>query len=230
MVIKQLIVGILLVTAVSLNAQVTRNMYGFKSGHVEYELTGTTTGTKSLWWDDYGAKSRTETNAVTVVKVFGMKNETKTNTVSVINGETYWSVNLDDKTGQEGSLTYMLGYTEVDDMTKAEKEQFANQMIDSLGGERLGTEKVLGCDCEIISMIGTKAWNCEGVVLKMEAEALGIVANETAISFEKNINISASKFEKIPGITYSNNDENMKMMQQLLEGEYEDEYEDEYDE
>jgi len=228
MTIKNLIIGLLLVSAISLNAQVTRNMYGFKSGHVEYELTGTTTGTKSLWWDDYGAKSRTETNAITVIKMFGMKNETTTNTVSIINGDNLWFVNLDENTGQESSLTSTYGYSEINDMTEAEKEQFANQMIDSLGGERLGTEKILGCDCEIISMLGTKGWHCKGVVLKIEVDAMGIVANEKATSFEKNINISASKFEKILGITYSNNEKNMKMMQQLMEGGYEDddEYED----
>ncbi len=209
--------GLLLITAIAANAQVTRNMYGFKSGHIEYKLTGNTTGTKSLWWDDYGAKSRTETNSVTVIEMFGIKNETKMHTVSVINGDNYWFANLDDKTGQEGSLTSMLGYTEINEMTDSEKEQFANQLIDSLGGERLGTERILGCDCEIITLLGSKGWNCKGVTLKSEVETLGVTANETAISFDKNISIPSSKFEKIQGITYTNNDEYMKMMQQLME-------------
>lgn len=222
MTLKNLITGLLLILAISLNAQVTKNTYGFKSGHVEYELTGNTTGTKSLWWDDYGAKSRTETNSVTVIKMFGIKNETKTNTVSVINGDNYWFANLDDKTGQEGSLSSMLGYTEIDEMTEAEKEQFANQIIDSLGGEKLGTEKVLGYDCDVISMLGTKGWNCKGVPLKIEVDAMGLVANEIAITFDKNINVSAIKFEKTPGITYSNGDEEMKMMQQFMQEGYGD--------
>ena len=77
----------------------------------------------------------------------------------------------------------MLGYTEINEMTDSEKEQFANQLIDSLGGERLGTERILGCDCEIITLLGSKGWNCKGVTLKSEVETLGVTANETAISF-----------------------------------------------
>lgn len=212
-------IGLLLITSIATNAQITKNIYGFKSGHVEYELTGNTTGTKSLWWDDYGAKSCTETNSVTVIEMFGIKNETKMHTVSVINVDTYWFANLNAKTGQEGSLSSMLGYTEVNEMNDADKEQFANQLIDSLGGERKGTERVLGCDCEVIKLLGSTGWNCKGVVLKSQVETLGVYANEIAISFDKNISIPSSKFEIIQGITYTNNDEYMKMMEQYMNTE-----------
>lgn len=217
---KNILALVILITiSITANAQVTKGQYGFKSGHVEYELTGNTTGTKSLWWDDFGAKSCTETNSVTKIEMFGIKNETKMHTLNVINGENYWFANLDDKTGQEGSLTSMLGYSGIDQMTEAEKEELGNQMIDSLGGERLGTEMILGCNCDIVSMFGSKSWNCKGVILKIEVETMGVVANEIAISFDKNISVPATKFEKVPGITYTNNDEYMKMMEQYMNTE-----------
>ncbi len=214
-----LAIVILITISIAANAQVTKGQYGFKSGHVEYELTGNTTGTRSLWWDDFGAKSRTETNSVTKIEMFGIKNETKMHTVNVINGEKYWFANLDDKTGQEGSLTALLGYTEIDEMTVSEKEELGNQIIDSLGGERIGTEMFLGCNCDIVSMLGSKSWNCKGVILKSEVETMGIVAHEIATSFDKNIIVPAIKFEKVLGITYTNNDEEMKMLQQYLNTE-----------
>ena len=211
-----LTVAILFATIIA-NSQVTRGQYGFKSGHVEYELTGNTTGTKTLWWDNYGAQSYTETNSVTVIEMFGVKNETKMHTISVIDGDNYWFADLNSKTGQEGSISSMLGYEAVSEMTPEEKEQFGEQMIDSLGGERMGTERIKGCDCDVIYLGGAKSWNCKGVILKLQVEVMGANANEDATVFETNISVPASKCVKIPGITYSNNDEYMKLLEQYME-------------
>jgi hypothetical protein len=210
-----LTVAILFATIIA-NSQVTRGQYGFKSGHVEYELTGNTTGTKTLWWDNYGAQSYTETNSVTVIEMFGVKNETKMHTISVIDGDNYWFADLNSKTGQEGSISSMLGYEAVSEMTPEEKEQFGEQMIDSLGGERMGTENIKGCNCDVIYLGGAKSWNCKGVILKLQVEVMGANANEDATVFETNISVPASKFVKIPGITYSNNDEYMKLLEQYM--------------
>ena len=37
--------------------QAQPKLFEVKSGHIEYKLTGNTVGTKSFWWDDYGAKT-----------------------------------------------------------------------------------------------------------------------------------------------------------------------------
>jgi hypothetical protein len=213
---KLVLIATFITISTALCAQTMKGQYGFKSGHVEYELTGNTTGTKTLWWDNYGAQSYTETNSVTVIEMFGIKNETKMHTIMVIDGENFWSADLDKKTGQEGSISSMLGYEAVSEMTPEEKEQFGEQMIDSLGGERMGTEKIKGCDCEVIYLGGAKSWNCKGVILKLQVEVMGAHANEDAIVFETNISVPASKFVKMPGITYSNNDEYMKMLEEYM--------------
>ncbi|MDD3687833.1 MAG: hypothetical protein PHE56_13860 [Bacteroidales bacterium] len=214
---KLILLAIFISISTVLSAQVMKGQYGFKSGHVEYELTGNTTGTKTLWWDNYGAQSYTETNSVTVIEMFGVKNETKIHTISVIDGDNYWFADLNSKTGQEGSISSMLGYEAVSEMTPEEKEQFGEQMIDSLGGERMGTENIKGCNCDVIYLGGAKSWNCKGVILKLQVEVMGANANEDATVFETNISVPASKFVKIPGITYSNNDEYMKLLEQYME-------------
>jgi hypothetical protein len=135
----------------------------------------------------------------------------------VIDGENFWSADLDKKTGQEGSISSLLGYEAIGDMTPEEKEQFGEQMLDSLGAERMGKENIKGCDCDVISFGSSKSWNCKGVILKSEVELLGAYANENAIVFETNISVPASKFVKMPGITYSNNDEYMKLLEQYME-------------
>jgi hypothetical protein len=214
-----LTIAIIFATIIA-NSQVTRGMYGFKSGHVEYELTGNTTGTKSLWWDDYGAKSCTETNSVTKIEMFGVSNETKMHTISVIEGDKYWFVDLSTNTGQEGDLSAYGLYDDYENMTDAEKQQMADEMLNELGGEKQGTEKVLGCDCEIIYLLGSKAWNCKGVLLKSETETMGVSAFENATLFEKNIAVPASKFIKPAGVNFSEAEDYMKLLDQMMmEGE-----------
>ena len=226
-----LVSAIVLITIYAF-AQPTRGTYGFKSGYVEYDLTGNTTGKKYLWWDDYGAKSYTETNAVTVIEMFGIKNETKQHTATIINGDNYWSVNLATKTGQKGSISAMVAYEDYSKMTDAEKEKMADDLLKELGGSKEGTENFLGCDCIITNLLGSKAWNCKGVLLKIMVETMGVTANEFAIKFDKNISVPASKFTEIPGISYDDADEFVKMMQQYIENgdlefELEEEEEDE---
>ena len=214
-----LTIAIIFATIAS-NAQVSRGMYGFKSGHVEYELTGNTTGTKSLWWDDYGAKSCTETNSVTKIEMFGVSNETKMHTISVIDGDKYWFVDLSTNTGQEGDLSAYGLYDDYENMTDAEKQQMADEMLNELGGEKQGTEKVMGCDCEIIYLLGSKAWNCKGVLLKSETETMGVTAFENATLFEKNITVPESKFQKPYGVEFSETEDYMKLLDQMMmEGE-----------
>lgn len=214
---KLVLLAAFITISTALCAQIMNGQYGFKSGHVEYELTGNTTGTKTLWWDNYGAQSYTETNSVTVIEMFGIKNETKMHTIMVIDGENFWSADLDNKTGQEGNISSLLGYETIGDMTPEEKEQFGEQMLDSLGAERMGKENIKGCDCDVISFGSSKSWNCKGVILKSEVELLGAYANENATIFETNISVPSSKFVKMPGITYTNNDEYMKLLEQYME-------------
>ena len=46
-----------------MSAQDQLKKYAIKSGHIEYELTGSTTGTKTVWWDNYGDKLFEETKS-----------------------------------------------------------------------------------------------------------------------------------------------------------------------
>ncbi len=197
-------------------AQPMRDLYGFKSGHIEYELTGNTTGTKTIWWDNYGAQSFTETNSVTRIEMFGIANETKIHSISVIDNDSYWTADLITKTGEKGSLSALIGDMafEYENFGEDELEEAADKLLEDFDGERLGTEMFLGCDCEVISVWGNKSWICKGVILKSEVETMGVKANETAIRFETNIGVPASVFELRQGIDYYDTDEHIRNMEQ----------------
>jgi len=178
---RKIVMGLLLVVAVSVSAAEKASQFAVKSGSIKYELSGNTTGSKFLCWDNYGESTRTEVNSKSVTKMFGFSSESKANTITVIVKDKYWLANLIDKKGHTGKLPY---YKEMKDyvngMTEAEQKQLEKDVLASMGGKRLGTEKFMGYNCEVISAMGVKVWLYKGVLLKSEANIMGIKNNEVA--------------------------------------------------
>ncbi len=194
---------LLFLIAYSVACAAETKRYAIKSGHVVYELTGNINGEKEVWFDDYGMKYYEEENSTTTFKMFGITNTEKEHTIIIMDGETIYDIDMLTKTGSKGTLPSMEQLQDMaDEMTKAEQKQLADDIMNSLGGKRLGTEKFLGKTCEVMEIMGMKSWIYNGLTLKSEVEVMGIVTNETATSFKENIKVPASKFDPPKGITY----------------------------
>lgn len=211
-------------------AQNKAQRFAIKSGHITWELSGNTTGTKSLWWDDYGNKTRTEENTVTVTRILGMRSETKTHTVTITKGDQFWSVNMEDNTGQSGTLPYYDDYDNYGELSEAEQKQMEDDILAAFGGRRVGSEKVMGYTCEIIEVMGAKTWVYKGVSLKSEAKIMGITVNERATQFDPGARVSVSRFDPPAGIRYQDTDALQRQMFVGLDDFDDEEYYDEDDE
>ena len=228
---KQLfIISLSLIFAFQVQAQQSGKKYAVKSGKIEYKLTGNTTGTKTVYFDDYGDKYYEQLKSVSITKIFGVTDRTEINKIAIINKSHFWTVNKIDGNNMEGELPYYTSSKSVfENMTEAEQKKFADDLLKSFGGKREGIEKILGYTCEKIGVMGSLLWIYKGITLKSETEVMGIVANETATSFEKNISIPASKFNAPSGVKFIN----MQQQQQAMFGDMNmDSYEedDDYDE
>ncbi|MDP2721408.1 MAG: hypothetical protein Q8O72_01520 [Bacteroidales bacterium] len=194
--------------------------YTIKSGHIEYKLTGNTTGTKSVWFDDYGDKSFVRTKAKSVTKMFGVTNESTENNIVIMNGSIVYNIDMATLSGTKMENDfYGLSEALVSKMSDAERKQFGKDLLNNMGGEIVGTEKILGKTCEVVKLMNIKVWIYEGVTLKSEGKIMGIEANETAVKFEENIQIPAVKFEPpkeviIEDVTQMTND--------LMSGDYDE--------
>lgn len=185
-------------------AQQKNARYAVKSGYIKYDITGNTKGTREIWWDNYGDLSRTEVNTVTTTRFLGTTSESKTHTLNIMKGDHFWSVNYLNNTAQKGTSSLYEETLEISEsMTEAEAEKLGEDILASLGGERLGTESFLGKSCEIISVLGMKSWIYKGVLLKSEGNLLGFKTNEVAVKFDENETISASKFIAPTNVTYT---------------------------
>lgn len=188
---KLSVILFLFITAatISVNAQENKaHRFAIKSGHIEYKLDGSTIGTKSVWFDNYGDIYYEEIKATTTIKMFGMKNVEEAHSISIQNGADFYSINVIDGTGTKThSSYYTSGQDLMADMTEEEQEEFGKDMLHSLGGEITGEEKILGKTCEIVSVLGSHSWIYNGISLKSDASVLGIKNLEEAISFDENI-------------------------------------------
>lgn len=184
-------------------AQEKGNQYAVKSGHVEYKLTGSTTGTRSLWWDDYGEKEYEETKSVSEIKMMGMVQRDEVHSVVIMVGDYFWSANLLNNTGEKGKIPYYDVKEQFgEDMTEQEAEELGEEILNAMGGERLPSEEFMGYNCDVVTMMGAKSWIYRGVLLKTSAKMMGISINEEAVKFEKDISVPSSKFKPLTNISY----------------------------
>ncbi|MDD2450402.1 MAG: hypothetical protein PHU67_00635 [Sulfurovum sp.] len=78
-------------------------------------------------------------------------------------------------------------------LKNSEYEEFAKtarEMIDATGGKKIGEEKVMGYPCEVWEMMSVKLWLYKGIMLKSEAEIMGIRHTTTATKIDLDIAVS----------------------------------------
>lgn len=188
------------------NSQNTIKRYEVKSGIIKYTSTISGkvlggkvkgSGTENLYFKNWGAVELKEeqSNQTTTMKFFG-KEKIKTNSTHVINkldnGESYL-VDFDKKTITVGRDPMM-------DIMKQSNTNVSDKgvnMLESMGGEKVGTGSVLGYNCEIWNVLGGKQWIYKGLMLKMEMTVLGIKTVTEATSAKFDVSVADSNF-KLP--------------------------------
>lgn len=179
--------------SIAQNSKNTQNMYKIKSGMIEYKMSGKTTGSETMYFDDYGRKTATFTETNT--KVLGMSSSE--NTIEIRVDSVLYVVNMDEKTGVRTVIPF--DPSEFTEEQMKEWEEKGKQMMDDLGFEKIGEEKILGKNCEIWEGLGSKIWIWEGLTLKTEVNMLGQWITE-AVKIDLNSRVDKDKFKVPAGI------------------------------
>jgi hypothetical protein len=177
--------------------------YTIKSGYLKLELSGSTVGTREIWWDNYGQQTAEHEKSTTTTKMFGIKNVEQKDMLSIIDKNNFWTIDYLENSGQKGILP---DYSEAqyinDNMTEKEQEEYANQILESMGGQRLDPETLGGYKCEVISLMGIKSWIYSGIALKTEGKIMGIETKEMFSEFTPGKAVSASEFTPPANMSY----------------------------
>jgi len=194
-------------------AQQQGKYFFVKSGHIEYTLGGNTTGTKSVWFDNYGMLMYTLTESTTTVKILGMKSTTSTKELEIRKGNTIWKADLLQKTGTKMTIE---AQTEVGEKltkgkTDAQLHELERKTLTDMGAEIEGYETFLGKNCLKFKWGTTKFLQYKGIPLKSDVSTLGVSYTETATGFDTNISVPAAKFEIPANVKFEDMGEMMNM-------------------
>ncbi len=159
--------------------------YQVASAMVEYTLSGTQTGTETLYFVDYGMREAKYTSTEIKVGSFAQK----TNRVTIMEGATIYTIDLDKKTGTKIENPFYKKF-EGRDATEV-----GEQMLRDMGGQKIGTESFLGKTCDVweIRKLGSKVWVWSGIPLKNETNFAGMQSAIVATKIEPNAQIPPEK-------------------------------------
>lgn len=227
-----LIVLFLALWSCNVSAQDNLKRYTVKSGIVHYTITssgkimGSTisgNGTESLFFKEWGAVelNTEESSQTNEIKIFGKKNTKTTSKHTMVkteNGQQY----LVDFDQSKITLSRNVAM-DLMNQTHSNANEMGKNMLEEMGGQQIGNETILGYNCEVWEVMGTKQWIYKGVSLKTEANAMGIKTIKEASSAKFNIAVADSYFalpdfpiQQVEG--YMNNETYESEMEELDKG------------
>ena len=175
-----------------------KKRYYIESAIVKYKISGNTKGTEEVFFDKWGEREARFTNALTETTFFGVKNTQKENTLNILDGDISYSIDLDKKTGVK---TLNAGVTTMSAMGNGKSPRtMGKEMLEQIGGKKIGEEEILGKKCEVWKALGTKLWFWKGIPLKVSSKILGIERTVEAVELKTNVKIDENKFKVPEGI------------------------------
>lgn len=196
----------LILTASTLQAGTKR--YEVKSGIIEYAVSG---GGNMM-----GIQTKIEGKSKTLFKEWGNVEFHEDTTKSVIMGReenTHQTTKIDNGKvyvvdyGKKIIVQYdpaMLLQSEYKDLAKSAKE-----MMLAMGGTKTGEETIQGYVCEIWETQQMKLWLHKGILLKSEANIMGITHTRVATDIKFNTSVSDEDL-KLPDFPIQTMEERMK--------------------
>lgn len=173
--------------------------YDVKSGIVTYEITHS--------GNMMGIKIQGKGEAKTVFKEWGnvelhseqsqtttMGHVEKTHELTKFDNGKVYVVDYGANVIYEYSPA-MLAKPEYKDLVKTGKKS-----LKAMGGKKIGEEKFMGYECEVWEMMHVKLWLYKGLMLKSQADIMGMKHQTVAKDIKLNVSVSDSQLQlpKLP--------------------------------
>jgi len=178
---------ILILTATLILGQSTQLKYHIKSGIIEYEVSGASKGKEVVYFDDYGIKEAKYSNQE--IEMMGIKQ--KTNQIVISDSKNIYTLDVETKTGTKMKNPLLGSMPEDKNL-----EELGKEIMTNMGGKVIGSETLLGKNCEIweVSQLSAKIWVWNTIPLKTEVNMMGLKITSTATKFEPNASVPKEKF------------------------------------
>ena len=171
----------------------------FKEAKISYQISGTQTGSSTMYVKDYGKTSAIYRNTTT--KIIGMTHQE--NTLSIITPDWLYDIDLSSKQGSKQINPEKYFIEEFNNLSAAEQKKVATNAenmgmatVDGMGGEiEKDATKILGYNCDKVSMMGAIVYSISntGLALKTETNMMGMTFTEVATKIDKG-SVPTAKF------------------------------------
>ncbi len=167
-----------------------QKIFGIQSGIIEYEITGSQTGSKKLYFDDWGRKQAEFSNSTIKVGKFSKHS----NLLKITNGDWQYIINLEKKTGTKRENPVLTKMYELSNQINY--NDFGEQLVLIEGGVKTGSEEVAGKNCTIYNFKNknSKRWIWNWITLKSESLSGGVHITVTAKNILVNVSVPDSVF------------------------------------
>ncbi len=190
----------------------------FENATINYKVTGTLNGKKTIYIKEYGKISAEYTE--TSMKMFGMVQQQKEAIITTPDWE--YTIDLSSGTGTKQANPTKYLTDEFNKLSSSQQKTVINNAeklgvstIEDLDGEiEKNVVEILGYKCDKASIMGTTVFliSDTDTALKIEGNTMGINYSETATSIEKG-EPAAAKFKLPPNIQFSHIKEDDQAMQ-----------------
>jgi hypothetical protein len=178
----------------------------FKNATIEYTLSGVEKGTETLYVRKYGEETAQYHKTTTTMMGMTMVNET----IEIIDPDWIYTFDLTEQSGAKSANPQKYMIEEYNKLSKAEKKQVL-QNSEELAAAMPGgmnakieknAEKILGYDCDKVTMMGTTVYTIHetSIPLKSEANVMGMMMKIEATKIDKG-SVSKKFFKHPEGIT-----------------------------
>jgi hypothetical protein len=176
--------------------------YDIKSGKIEYSIKESgdimgmvkirAIGKKRVIFDNYGAKDLSEESKVKKETSAGQTKVNKTHTLTYLNNGITYNVNFKQKNIVRMKNKAMAMAALFGDGKNA--KQSGEAMLKSMGGKKIGTDKVLNYSCDIWDLMGIKQCIYKGIPLRIESNIMGLKSLQIATKAQFNIDLNEKDF------------------------------------
>ncbi|MBU8848198.1 MAG: hypothetical protein KOO64_01570 [Desulfobacterales bacterium] len=190
----------------------------FKSAIIDYKVSGTMNGEKTIYVKDYGRT--TAEYSTTSMKMFGMTQQQKE--IIITTPDWVHTIDLAENTGTRQVNPKKFMIQEFNNLSKSKQKKVLKN-VETLGVPNMeGTNEnlqknaatILGYECDKVSMTGTIAFVVSGTDLPLEikGDTMGVKFDQVATSIKEK-SAPTSKFELPANIHFEHNEQADQMMQ-----------------
>lgn len=167
-----------------------QKFYGIESGIIEYEISGSQRGDKTLYFKDWGRKQAEFSESTIKVGKYSKR----ANLLKIKSGNWEYILNLASKTGTKRENPVLEKLIEFRDQISY--GEFGEQLALINGGVETGSDVIMDKKCRVFEFKSKnlKLWLWNWIILKSETLTGNIKINVRAINIKENVAIADSIF------------------------------------